>query len=51
MGALSTLRGIARNTTIEDVMATGLHEFLDQIQGHLIALTDDLGDGLFGHRF
>jgi uncharacterized alpha-E superfamily protein len=51
MGALSTLRAIARSTTIEDVMATGLHEFLDQIQRHLIALTDDLGDGLFGHRY
>ncbi len=32
-------------------MATGLHEFLDQIQRHLIVFTDELGDGLFGHRY
>ena len=51
MGALATLRAVARDTTIEDVMATGLHEFLDQIQRHLIVFTDELGDGLFGHRY
>lgn len=51
LGALSTLRDVARDTTIEDVMATGLHEFLDQIQRHLIVFTDELGDGLFGHRY
>jgi uncharacterized alpha-E superfamily protein len=50
-GALPILRKVARDTTIEDVMATGLHEFLDQIQGHLIALTDALGAGLFGHGY
>jgi uncharacterized alpha-E superfamily protein len=49
-GPLSALRQVAR-TTIDEVMGAGLHEFLDQIQGHLIALTDELGAGLFGHRY
>ncbi len=50
MGPLSALRQVAR-TTIDDVMAAGLHDFLDQIQRHLIALTDELAAGLFGHRY
>jgi uncharacterized alpha-E superfamily protein len=50
-GALSRLGAIAAEVTIESVLASGLHDFLDQIQQHLIALTDALGDALFGHRY
>ena len=34
---------------VRDVMATGLHEFLDQIQRHLTDLTDELAPSFFGH--
>jgi hypothetical protein len=30
---------------------TGLHEFLDHLQQLTIALSDELGDALFGHRY
>jgi hypothetical protein len=30
---------------------TGLHEFLDHLQQLIIALSDQLGDALFGHRY
>jgi uncharacterized alpha-E superfamily protein len=43
-GPLSALRAVARSA-IDEVMATGLHEFLDRIQRHLIALTDELDAG------
>jgi uncharacterized alpha-E superfamily protein len=48
---LATLRSIGRETSIEQVIVTGLHEFLDDIQQHIISLTDELGDALFGHRY
>jgi uncharacterized alpha-E superfamily protein len=48
---LATLRSIGSETNIEQVIVTGLHEFLDDIQQHIIALTDELGDALFGHRY
>jgi uncharacterized alpha-E superfamily protein len=52
-GALSSLRAIGAEVevTIHDVLASDLHDFLDQVQQHLIALTDALGDALFGHRY
>jgi uncharacterized alpha-E superfamily protein len=49
--ALSSLRAISAEVTIEDVLGSGLHDFLDQVQQQLIALTDALGDSLFGHRY
>lgn len=36
---------------IGDVIVVGLHEFLDRVQEDLIALTDELGDLLFGYRY
>jgi uncharacterized alpha-E superfamily protein len=49
-GTLETLRRIGGESTIDSVLAAGLHEFLDQIQRHLITLTDELAGAVFGHR-
>ncbi|MEM7505021.1 MAG: alpha-E domain-containing protein, partial [Pseudomonadota bacterium] len=48
---LATLRTIGKETTIDQVIVGGLHEFLDDVQQHIIALTDQMGDALFGHRY
>ena len=48
-GTLEKLRRIGTEIGIDDVLASGLHEFLDQIQADLITLTDQLGNALFGH--
>jgi uncharacterized alpha-E superfamily protein len=48
---LATLRTIGKETSIEQVVLAGLHEFLDQLQQLIIALSDQLGDALFGHRY
>jgi uncharacterized alpha-E superfamily protein len=48
---LRTLRRIGTETGIDDVLASGLHEFLDQIQRHLITLTDELSAAWFGQRY
>jgi hypothetical protein len=48
---LATLRTIGKETSIEQVIVTGLHEFLDHLQQLIIALSDELGDALFGHRY
>jgi uncharacterized alpha-E superfamily protein len=48
---LATLRSIGKETSIEQVIVTGLHEFLDHLQQLTIALSDELGDALFGHRY
>jgi uncharacterized alpha-E superfamily protein len=49
--SLATLRNIGKETSIEQVIVTGLHEFLDHLQQHIISLNDELGDTLFGHRY
>lgn len=49
-GTLETLRRIGRESSIEAVLEGGLHEFLDQLQRHLTALTDELGGAIFGHH-
>lgn len=49
--SLATLRIIGKETSIEQVIVTGLHEFLDRLQQHIISLNDELGDTLFGHRY
>ncbi|MEM7022248.1 MAG: alpha-E domain-containing protein [Pseudomonadota bacterium] len=48
---LATLRIIGKETSIEQVIVGGLHEFLDHIQQHIISLNDELADTLFGHRY
>jgi uncharacterized alpha-E superfamily protein len=48
---LATLRAIGKETSAEQVIVTGLHEFLDHLQQLIIALSDELGDVLFGHRY
>jgi uncharacterized alpha-E superfamily protein len=49
-GTLERLRSIGRESSIEAVLEGGLHEFLDQLQRHLITLTDELGGAIFGHH-
>jgi uncharacterized alpha-E superfamily protein len=49
-GTLETLRRIGRESSIDAVLQGGLHEFLDQLQRHLIALNDELAGAIFGHR-
>ena len=48
---LRTLRRIGSEIGIDEVLASGLHEFLDQLQIDLSRLTDQLGNALFGHRY
>ena len=48
---LTTLRTIGKETSIDQVIVTGLHEFLDHLQQLTIALSNQLGDALFGHRY
>ena len=50
-GTLATLRRIGTETGIDEVLDSGLHEFLDQVQLHLLTFTDQLGNALFGHRY
>jgi len=49
-GTLEKLQGVGRESSIEAVLEGGLHEFLDQLQRHLIALNDELAGAIFGHR-
>ena len=46
---LDQLRAILGTRTIEEVLASGLHEFIDFIQCYLITVTDRLGVAFFGH--
>jgi uncharacterized alpha-E superfamily protein len=46
---LSQLRSILGARSIEEVLAGGLHEFIDFIQRYLIAITDRLGAAFFAH--
>jgi uncharacterized alpha-E superfamily protein len=49
--ALDAVRAAtARSSEIDEVVASGLHDFLDQLQRQLIRLSDDLGSTFFGHR-
>jgi uncharacterized alpha-E superfamily protein len=50
MGALAALRRAGEVTDVNQVLTTGLHEFLDQLQIQLIRLTNDLGSTFFGHH-
>jgi uncharacterized alpha-E superfamily protein len=50
MGALEGLRQVGERTDVDEVLTSGLHEFLDQLQLQLIRLTNDLGSTFFGHR-
>jgi uncharacterized alpha-E superfamily protein len=46
---LDQLRTILGARTIEEIIAGGLHEFIDFIQRYLIAITDRLSAAFFGH--
>jgi uncharacterized alpha-E superfamily protein len=46
---LDQLRSILGATSIEQVLETGLHEFIDFIQRYLMAITARLGAAFFGH--
>ncbi|HWD59969.1 MAG TPA: alpha-E domain-containing protein [Stellaceae bacterium] len=46
---LDQLRAILGARSIDEVLAGGLHEFIDFIQRYLIAITDRLGAAFFGH--
>jgi uncharacterized alpha-E superfamily protein len=46
---LDQLRSILSARSIEEVLAGGLHEFIDFVQRYLIAITDRLGAAFFGH--
>lgn len=44
----SRLQAMLGSVTIGDVLAGGLHEFLDLVQQHLIAVTNDFAAAFFG---
>ncbi|MGA8399732.1 MAG: alpha-E domain-containing protein, partial [Stellaceae bacterium] len=46
---LDQLRAILGTRSIEEVLESGLHEFIDFIQRYMIAITDRLGAAFFGH--
>jgi uncharacterized alpha-E superfamily protein len=50
MGALEALCRARGRSDVDEVLTSGLHEFLDQLQLQLIRLTNDLGSTFFGHR-
>ena len=45
---IGALHAALRGATIEEVIAAGMHEFLDGVQRRLIAATDDLDAAFFG---
>jgi uncharacterized alpha-E superfamily protein len=47
---LDQLRTILESRSIEEILADGLHEFLDFLQGYLIVITDRLSAAFFGHE-
>ncbi|HTZ34903.1 MAG TPA: alpha-E domain-containing protein [Stellaceae bacterium] len=46
---IDQLRSILISRSIDEVLAAGLHEFIDFIQRYLVAITDRLGAAFFGH--
>ena len=46
---IDQLRSILGTRSIDEVLASGLHEFIDFIQRYLMAITDRLGAAFFGH--
>jgi len=47
---LDQLRTILESRSIDEILAGGLHEFLDFLQGYLIVITDRLSAAFFGHK-
>ena len=47
---LDGLRAILEARSIEEILAGGLHEFIDFLQSYLIAITSRLSSAFFGHR-
>jgi len=48
-GRLGDLRGLFERGDIGEIIAGGLHEYLDEVQRHLRALSVEVGRELFGH--
>jgi uncharacterized alpha-E superfamily protein len=46
---LDQLRSILGTRSIDEVLSSGLHEFIDFVQRYLSAITDRLGAAFFGH--
>jgi uncharacterized alpha-E superfamily protein len=46
---LDQLRSILGTRSIDEVLASGLHEFIDFVQRYLSAITERLGAAFFGH--
>jgi uncharacterized alpha-E superfamily protein len=49
MERLDELRNEMRNANIRDVLKSGLHEYLDGLQGDLIRVSQALGRDFFGY--
>ncbi len=49
VGRLDDLRTLLGDGDIEAVIEHGLHEYLDRVQQHLNALSDEIGRDLLGH--
>ena len=47
---LDQLRSILASRSIDDILASGLHEFIDFLQGYLVVITDRLSAAFFGHK-
>jgi uncharacterized alpha-E superfamily protein len=47
---LDQLRTILESRSVDEILAGGLHEFLDFLQGYLIVITDRLSAAFFGHK-
>ena len=47
---LDGLRAILEARSIEEILAGGLHEFIDFLQSYLIAITSRFSSAFFGHR-
>ena len=47
---LDGLRAILEERSIEEILAGGLHEFLDFLQDYLIAITDRVSAAFFARR-
>ena len=47
--AIDELRSLLQSHSIETILGRGLHEFIDLVQRHLIAITKHLGANFFGY--
>lgn len=47
---LDNLRAVLAERSIDAIIADGLHEFVDEVQRELIAVSDELGNTFFGYN-